>query len=65
MMPTYDFETEADAIKRKQAIADAMQASALRPLDLPQQPGVKVSPMAVLGKMLEGYMVNKHQDIRI
>ena len=62
MMPTYDFETEADAIKRKQAIADAMQASALRPLDLPQQPGVKVSPMAVLGKMLEGYVANKRQD---
>lgn len=62
MMPTYDFETEADAIKRKQAIADAMQASALRPMEMPTQPGVKVSPMAVLGKMLEGYMANKRQD---
>ena len=62
MMPTYDFETEADAIKRKQAIADAMQASALRPMEMPTQPGVKVSPIAVLGKMLEGYVANKRQD---
>ena len=62
MMPTYDFETEADAIKRKQAIADAMQASALRPMEMPTQPGVKVSPIAVLGKMLEGYVAGKKSD---
>lgn len=62
MLPTYDFETEADAIKRKQAIADAMQASALRPLDMPQQPGVKLSGLSVLAKMLEGYTAGKRQE---
>ena len=62
MMPTYDFETEADAIKRKQAIADAMQASALRPLELPTQPGVKLSGVNVLAKLLEGYVAGKKAD---
>ena len=62
MMPTYDFETEADAIKRKQAIADAMQASALRPMEMPTQPGVKVSGLNVLAKLLEGYVAGKKSD---
>lgn len=62
MLPTYDFETEADAIKRKQAIADAMQASALQPLELPTQPGVKLSGVNVLAKLLEGYVAGKKSD---
>jgi hypothetical protein len=62
MMPTYDFETEADAIKRKQAIADAMQASALRPMEMPTQPGVKLSGVNVLAKLLEGYVAGKKSD---
>lgn len=62
MMPTYDFETEADALKRKQAIADAMQQNALRPMDLPQQPGVKVSGLNVLAKLLEGYVAGKTSE---
>lgn len=62
MMPTYDFETEADAIKRKQAIADAMQQSALAPLQLPTQPGVKLSGVNVLAKLLEGYVAGKKSD---
>lgn len=62
MMPTYDFETEADAIKRKQAIADAMQQSALAPLQLPTQSGVKLSGVNVLAKLLEGYVAGKKAD---
>lgn len=62
MMPTYDFETEADAIKRKQAIADALQQSALQPLQLPTQPGVKLSGVNVLAKLLEGYVAGKKSD---
>ena len=62
MMPTYDFETEADAITRKQAIADAMQASALRPMEMPTQPGVKLSGVNVLAKLLEGYVAGKKSD---
>lgn len=62
MMPTYDFETEADAIKRKQAIADALQQSALAPLQMPTQPGVKLSGVNVLAKLLEGYVAGKKSD---
>ena len=62
MMPTYDFETEADAIKRKQAIADALQQSALAPMQMPQQPGVKLSGVNVLAKLLEGYVAGKKSD---
>ena len=62
MMPTYDFETEADAIKRKQAIADALQQSALQPLQLPTQSGVKLSGVNVLAKLLEGYVAGKKAD---
>ena len=59
MMPTYDFETEADAIKRKQAIADALQQSALQPLQMPTQPGVRLFGVNVLAKLLEGYVAGK------
>ena len=62
MMPTYDFETEADAIKRKQAIADALQQSALAPMQMPTQPGVKLSGVNVLAKLLEGYVAGKKSD---
>ena len=62
MMPTYDFETEADAIKRKQAIADALQQSALQPMQMPTQPGVKLSGVNVLAKLLEGYVARKKSD---
>ena len=62
MMPTYDFETEADAIKRKQAIADALQQSALAPMQMPTQPGVKLSGVNVLAKLLEGYVAGKIAD---
>lgn len=62
MMPTYDFEAEADAIKRKQAIADALQQSALAPMQMPTQPGVKLSGVNVLAKLLEGYVARKKSD---
>ncbi len=62
MTPTYDFETEADAIKRKQAIADALQQAALQPLQMPTQPGVKLSGVNVLAKLLEGYVAGKKSD---
>lgn len=62
MMPTYDFETEADAIKRKQAIADALQQSALAPMQMPTQPGVKLSGVNVLAKLLEAYVAGKKSD---
>lgn len=61
-IPTYDFETEADSLKRKQAIADAMQAGALQPLQLPSQPGVKLSGVNVLAKLLEGYVGGKKAE---
>lgn len=62
MMPTYDYETEADALKRKQAIADAMQQSALAPMQMPRQPGAKVSGLNVLAKLLEGYAAGKSSE---
>lgn len=62
MQPTYDFEAEADSVRRKQAIAEALQASALRPMELPQQAGVKLGPLNVLAKLMEGYSGAKQAE---
>lgn len=61
-LPTYDYETEDAALKRKQAIADAMMMGGLKPLDLPQQPGVKVGWTQALAKLMEGYVGGKMQE---
>lgn len=62
LMPTYDYETESDALKRRQAIADAMQMSSLKPMELPQQPGVKASWTQALAKLMEGYVAGKSAE---
>ena len=61
-IPTYDYEAEAEALKRRQAMADAMQMNSLRPMDLPTQPGVKASPLQALGKLMEAYVGSKSQE---
>jgi hypothetical protein len=61
-IPTYDFEAEADSVRRKQAIAEALQAQALRPMELPQQAGVKLGPLNVLAKLMEGYSGMKQAE---
>lgn len=61
MQPTYDYETEQAELLRRQRIADAMQGSALAPMELPQQPGVKASPLGIISKIVQA-MVAKQQN---
>ena len=61
-LPTFDFETEADAIKRKQAIADALQQSSLAPMQMPTTPGARLSPLNGMAKLLEAYVAGKKGD---
>jgi hypothetical protein len=47
---------EQSAIQRRQKMAEALQQQAQQPLEMPTTPGVQVSPLAGLAKVLQGYM---------
>jgi hypothetical protein len=47
---------EQAAIQRRQKMAEALQQQAQQPLEMPTTPGVQVSPLAGLAKVLQGYM---------
>lgn len=47
---------EQAAIQRRQKMAEALQQQAQQPLEMPTTPGVQISPLAGLAKVLQGYM---------
>jgi len=49
------YTAESEAIARKLRMAEALNQQAMQPIELPQQPGVKVSHYAGLAKMLQAY----------
>ena len=49
------YTAESEAIARKLRLAEALSQQANQPIELPQQPGVKVSHYAGLAKMLQAY----------
>jgi hypothetical protein len=58
-MPTINLSpitAEQAAIQRRQKMAEALQQQAQQPLEMPTTPGVQVSPLAGLAKVLQGYM---------
>lgn len=59
----YDYDVEAEDLRRRQAVADAMQASSRQPLQLASG-GNLVTPAhwsQALAKVLEGYLGEKEQ----
>ena len=49
------YTAESEAIARKLRMAELLNQQAMQPIELPQQPGVKVSHYAGLAKMLQAY----------
>jgi hypothetical protein len=47
---------EQAAIQRRQKMAEALQQQAQQPLEIPTTPGVQISPLTGLAKVLQGYM---------
>ena len=54
-LPGSEFQAEADAIARRRRLAEMLQQQAYEPLQAPQQPGVAISPLSGLAKLLRAY----------
>lgn len=46
---------ELDAIQKRRRMAELLSQQALQPLEMPQMPGVRISPIAGLAKLLQAY----------
>ena len=58
-MPTINlspFTAEQAAIERRRKMAEALQQQAQQPMELPTTPGVQLSPLGGLAKVLQSYM---------
>jgi hypothetical protein len=53
---------EQTAINRRRKMAEAMQQQAVLPIDMPNVPGVKISPYQGLAKLLQGYIAGKNLE---
>lgn len=60
-VPNYDYDSETLELARRQKIADAMQGASLSPMEMPTQPGVKLSPLHAVTKMIQAYMGGQQQ----
>ena len=54
-LPGSEYQAEADRIARQRRMAEALQADAVQPLEMPKTPGVHISPFDGLAKMLKAY----------
>jgi len=54
------YTAEQQAMDRRRKMAEAMQQQAIAPIDMPTMPGVRVSPMQGLAKLLQGYIAGKN-----
>jgi YD repeat-containing protein len=50
---------EQAALNRRRRMAEAMQQQAIAPIEMPNVPGVKISPYQGLAKLLQGYLAGK------
>lgn len=65
MFPTFDYETEMADIARRQKLADAMQMTALSPMEMPQNAGPvasKASWLAPIAKLAQAYFASKQAE---
>ena len=56
------YTAESEAIARKMRLADVLQQQSMLPIEMPTQPGVHVSPLAGLAKMLQAYKGAKKSE---
>ena len=50
---------ELDAIQKRRRMAELLMQQAQQPLEMPQMPGVRISPIAGLAKLLQAYTANE------
>lgn len=55
---TAPYSTQQAELDRRRKMAQALQQEAMTPLDMPQHPGVSISPYAGLAKILSGVIGN-------
>jgi hypothetical protein len=55
------YTAESEAIARKLRMAELLNQQAMQPIELPQQPGVKVSHLAGLAKMLDAFTAGRSE----
>ena len=53
------YTAEQAALDRRRKLAEAMQQQAIAPIEMPNVPGVKISPYQGLAKLLQGYIAGK------
>lgn len=54
-LPGSEYQAEADRIARQKRMAEALQQDAMQPMAMPQQPGVYVSPLEGVAKLLKAW----------
>jgi hypothetical protein len=53
------YTAESEAIAKRLRMAEMLAQQSMQPIDLPQQPGVRVSHLSGLAKMLDAYTAGK------
>jgi hypothetical protein len=56
------YTAESEAIAKRRRMAELLQEQSLQPLEMPQQPGVPISPYAGLAKILGAYVGSKKEQ---
>jgi hypothetical protein len=54
------YTAEQQAIDRRRKMAEALQQQAVAPIEMPNMPGVRVSPLQGFAKLLQGYIAGKN-----
>lgn len=57
----YDYDVEAEDLRRRQAVLDAMQQQSMSPIDVQSSNGIvaRASPLQGMAKLLQAYVANK------
>jgi hypothetical protein len=56
------YTAESEAIAKKLRMAELLQQQAMQPIELPTMPGVRVSPLSGLAKLLQAYGASKQSE---
>lgn len=51
--------SDLEAIKQRRKMAELLSQQAQQPIEMPQMPGVRISPIQGLAKLLQGYIAGK------
>jgi hypothetical protein len=56
------YTAESEAIAKKLRMAELLQQQAMQPIEMPTTPGVRVSPLSGLAKLLQAYGASKQSE---